>query len=222
MDVAEPFRRGDAVRHPGQPGWGVGTVRKADRLTYEGKPAQRLEIVFSNKGKVVVNTGVAPIERAAPPTAGGTVPAEATDRYRKGETMTGRSAGSNGGWLAELERGSGPQTHELWDLPDTLTDPFRSNAERLEAVLSTYRFSTEPRSLIEWAQQQTGLEDPLSKYPRVELEQAFPRFARDRDNFLKDLVRQMKRGGEEQELRRVQNKTQHPPARSAIDRAIRG
>ncbi len=128
-----------------------------------------------------------------------------------------------GGWLAELESraNGGQQSHELWDLPEELSDPFLSDEARLIATLETYKYSTEPRSLMEWAQRQTGLEDPLSKYTRTDMEQAFPRYARDRDNHLKDLVRQLKRGGRQQMVEQVRNKCQIPAAVSAVDKALR-
>ncbi len=128
---------------------------------------------------------------------------------------------STGGWLASLEKASSGQRHELWDLPTELKDPFANLVSRLQATLKAYRFSTEARSLIEWAMIQTGLDDPLSKYTRSDMEQAFPRFARNRDQHLKELVRQMKRRGQHAELKQVVNQTQMPAARSALDKAVR-
>ena len=129
------------------------------------------------------------------------------------------AASSNGGWLAALDKSSA-NSHELWDLPDQLTDPFASLGDRLKATLQTYKYSTEPRALMDWAVRQTGLNDPLSKYTRHELEQAFPRFARDRDHHLRDLVKQLKRKDDFATLKDC-GRGLFPAAQSALDKAIR-
>ena len=122
------------------------------------------------------------------------------------------------GWLNDLEGSTGK--NELWDLPDELTNPFASISERLQATLQTYKYSTEPKALFDWAVRQTGLDDPLSKYNRHELEQAFPRFARDRDAHLRDMVRQIKRADGYAILKDA-GKGLFPAGQSALDRAIR-
>lgn len=125
-------------------------------------------------------------------------------------------------WLQELESANGSVTdRNLWDLPGDLTNPFSAIEQRLEATLRTYRFSTEPGPLFEWAVVQTGLDDPLTRHTRVELEQAFPRFARDRDQHLRDLVRQLKRRNDHPYLKQTLGRVKHPVARAALQRAIR-
>ena len=108
---------------------------------------------------------------------------------------TGGSAGpggEDGGWLTEMESGDRGPHGELYDLPDPCIDPFATPESRLKATLETFRFSKDPRSLIDWAVMQTKLKDPLSKYTRSQLEQAFPRFERDRNQHLWQLVRDFK------------------------------
>ena len=122
------------------------------------------------------------------------------------------------GWLNVLEGATGK--NELWALPDELTNPFASISERLQATLETYKYSTDPKALFEWAVRQTGLDDPLSKYNRHELEQAFPRFARDRDGHLRDMVRQIKRADGYAILKEA-GKGLFPAGQSALDKAIR-
>ena len=123
---------------------------------------------------------------------------------------------SDNGWLNDLEG----QTSELWALPDALTDPFASLGQRLKATLETYRYSIDSRALFDWAVRQTGLNDPLSKYNRTELEQAFPRFARDRDLHLRDIVRQLKRSDGFHALKEA-GRGLFPAGQSALDRAMR-
>ena len=138
-------------------------------------------------------------------------------------TRTDTTAPGTGGWLSELEAragGKGP-AHELWELPEELSDPFISDAQRLSHTLETYKYSTEPRSLIDWAVRQTGLDDPLTKYNRIEMEQAFQRFARDRDLHLKELVRQLKRNAQQAAIKEARRSCTLPAAVSALDKAMR-
>ncbi len=202
---AKAFHKGDAVFHPRRPEWGAGTVRAVEPITHDGEPAQRLTIDFAHRGRVVLNTALAPLS---------------TQDHKSAMTQTATSNTSQKGWLDQLEAQANGRTHELWELPPALTDPFSSDAQRLTATLDQYRFSTQPRALIDWAVQQTGLHDPLTKYTRHELEQAFPRFARDRDQHLKQLVRQLIYRNDHATLLRAKHETRHPDARKALERAL--
>lgn len=200
------FERGDRVQHPKRPEWGAGQVRKVEAMVHEGQPAQRVTVDFANKGRVVINTGVVPLEGKGTDTNMTSIDASALKNADRG-------------WLDNLEQSR--NGNELWSLPASLSDPFASEAQRLRATLDTFRYSTEPRALMDWAVAQTGLDDPLSKYTRQELEQAFPRYARDRNNHLFDLVRQMKRNGQKHLVQQAQRETRLPAARSALDKAMR-
>ncbi len=195
--------------HPRRPEWGEGVVDQATTIQHQGRPAQRLVVRFANRDKVTINTAVAPL-----------IAKETYNAMRTSNQFSSGTSTATGGWLSALEGDS--NGHELWRLPESMTDVFRSNASRLEATLESYRFSTEPRSLTAWAVAQTGLDDPLTKYTRQELEHAFPRFARDRDNHLMELVGQLKRQGERDVLNQARAKTRIPGARAALERAIRG
>ena len=135
--------------------------------------------------------------------------------------MSPMSQTAGNGWLSELEGKSQGHGAELWQLPDSLSDPFSSDLQRVVATLETYRYSTEPRALIDWAVAQTGLDDPLSKYTRHELEQAFPRYARDRDQHLDQLVRDLKRNGRRDVLAEALQQAPNRSARTSLERAIR-
>ncbi|MEM1213288.1 MAG: DUF3553 domain-containing protein [Planctomycetota bacterium] len=240
---------GETVKHLTQPQWGIGTVRSARPIQHQGVPAQNLRIQFPNRGIVTLNSAVAPLapvesDRPAPALAADpkpisprartisrdnplTPPTPATPATRPqaarkdaNDAPTPKADPGSKGWLDQLE-GPSATDRNLWDLPPELTDPFATPEQRLEATLKTYRFNTQPGPLFEWAVTQTGLDDPLSAHTRVELEQAFPRFARDRDAHLRELVKQLKRSNEHEFLRKLMNKTQHPPARSALEKAIR-
>ncbi|GAB4108418.1 MAG: hypothetical protein Kow00105_15410 [Phycisphaeraceae bacterium] len=202
MKPIDRYQTGDVVTHPRRPEWGPGVVKSAQAIVHQGTAAQRLNVEFANHGRVVINTAVAPL---AP----------------KGSKATmSSSITADKGWLDQLER-SRNNSHELWDLPEALTDVFSSDLQRLMATLDTYKFSTEPRPLIDWAVMQTGLNDPLTKYTRHDLEQAFARFARNRDQHLKDLVRQLKRNGKHQVLVQAYQKCKVLAGKTALERAMR-
>ena len=196
------YQQGDVVTHPRRPEWGEGVVKAAQAIVHEGSSAQRLNVEFVNRGRVVINTAVAPLApKGLKPTMS--------------SSMT-----TSGGWLDQLEQ-SKNNSNELWDLPEALTDVFSSDLQRLMATMDTYKFSTEPRPLIDWAIMQTGLNDPLTKYTRHDLEQAFARFARNRDQHLKDLVRTLKRNGKVQVLIEARTRCKILAGQTALERAIR-
>ncbi|MEM9914851.1 MAG: DUF3553 domain-containing protein [Planctomycetota bacterium] len=238
MSTPIRFAQGDTVRHPKRPEWGLGTVRSIQAIVQpDGSRAQRLTVDFANQGRKNINTAIAPLTREGeaqpttakpktrrntpqPPQPQPQAP-KATAAVASANGSTDASGGTSGGsgWLDALDP-EGAKSNELWDLPDELSDPFASLADRLKATLQTYRFSTEPRALMDWAVVQTGLNDPLSKYTRSELEQAFPRYVRDRDAHLKDLVRQLKRANDFAALKDA-GRGLFSAAQSALDKAIR-
>jgi hypothetical protein len=220
MSDLPKFKPGDRVAHPHRPEWGEGVVDQATSIFHDGRAAQRLVVVFANYGRVTINTAVAGL---VPSSNGARAamqapPATATQ-------VIEAPAPPGGGWLAKLTH-SNPKG-ELWRLPEALTDPFASLAVRLAATLDTFRYTGDPRnpasgrSVLEWAMAQTGMNDPLVKYTRHELEQAFPRYARNRDVHLVDLVRTIKREGRMEVLEQVRGRELLPAARTALERAVR-
>ncbi|MEM8782871.1 MAG: DUF3553 domain-containing protein [Planctomycetota bacterium] len=243
MPTITHFEKGDRVQHPKRPEWGSGVVRDTQAITHDGQAAQRVTIDFVGKGRVVINAAVAPLEKvgeapapkkpekdydgsAAQLWAGAPTPNLKSDSGAGlaaiQETSRGAMSapGNKDNWLDELETAGGKK-HELWELPDELTNPFATPEQRLKATLDTYQYSTEPRALIDWARRQTGLDDPLTRYTRPELEQAFPRFARDRDAHLRSIVRDLKRANDMATIKASMKGGLIPAAQSAIDRAIR-
>ncbi len=204
------FNHGDVVIHCSRPEWGSGVVKNACRTHYNGAIAQRLTIDFSNHGRVVINTAIAAIR----------LKEEQRNKHMINSTTS--SSETNSGWLATLEQSSDmDRRQELSELPDELVDPFKTPIARLKATIQNYRFSAEPRSLIDWAVARTGLVDPLAQYTRHDLEQAFTRYARNREQYLFSLVRQIKRDGHMDKLTAVVNEVQKPEVRAVIQKAMR-
>ena len=204
--MADPqsYRRGDQVYHTKRPEWGLGEVDHAFSITHEGKPAQRLTVTFRHKGRVTLNTAVAPL---------------ATKETETPMTRTNSNASTNGGWLASLESDGGD---ELSHMPPAASDLFSSLEQRLAATLDTFRFSTEPRSLIEWAVAQTGLEDPLTRFTRHELEEGFQRFEHNRRTHLKKLVGELRREAKADVVNNALKNARHPGVADALRKAARG
>ena len=238
MSEQQPFQRGDVVHHPRRPEWGRGVVKEASRITYKGAAAQRVAVQFANKGRVVINTAVAPLtrgEQAAQTDDARQRPSDSINRPHRDSRqppMQTRSApqqrpesatdNADAGWLNELEQAQRTGPHgELAELPEAMTDPFSSPRRRLDATLESYRFTNAPRSLIDWAVAQTGLDDPLSRHTRHELEEAFERFQRLRDQHLKQLVQQLKQKGEQATLNDALQATRHRDARNALHKLMR-
>lgn len=190
--------------HPKRPQWGTGVVKRAEAIRHDGQAAQRLAIDFPNHGRVNLNTAVAQLQTKD-----------------ESQTMTANATGEGKGWLDQLEHDQGLKKHELWELPDAMTDPFATEKMRLLATLDSYRYSTEARSLIDWAVAQTGLNDPMTRYTRQELEQNFQRFARNREQHLKELVRNIKRLGQQKMIQQVMSQITANDAREALKKAVR-
>lgn len=212
------FKRGDQVVHPLRPEWGEGIVEHASTIAHQAGQAQRLVVRFAQYGIVTINTGIAPLLAKD-------IVTSMSSTLASSHSSAPTSAPGRRGWLADLE--AKPHEGELFTLPQELTDPFASLAKRLAATLATYRFTADQRvpggahSLLEWARAQTGLADPLTKYTRHDLEQAFTRFARDRDAHLLDLVRSLKKQGQRGVLEDSRQSVTLPAARQALERAIR-
>ena len=217
MNQPPHFKVGDKVAHPKKPEWGTGVVVDAQPASHNGVEAQRLRVDFANKRNTTINTAIAPLVSGDQLNANHTPMPKGLGQDMSMSTNTSKPGS---GWLDELE-GSNGGKRELWDIPDACDDPFSSDEEQLDATLDTFKYSTDPGPLFKWAVVQTGLDDPLTKYTRVELEQAFPRYTRDRDNRLFELVRLMKRNGQIDLLRRKAQQCPHRAGRQLLEKAIR-
>ncbi len=206
------FKKGDLVLHPKRPEWGNGKVEGVAVVLHQGEKAQRVRVRFSQKGLVTINTGVASL-----------LFQDDTGLDRKNEMSSVVDGGCVGrGWLKNLEDAVSGSSHELWALPESLKDPFLSLEARLRNTAESFKYSAEPRSLIDWSVMQTRLDDPLSKYTRHELEQGLAHFQRDRDLHLKALVGQLKAKQQTQVVLSIMANTEYPKAKVAIAKAMKG
>ena len=204
----ERFEFGDQVRHTTKPEWGIGTIVKAENSAVGGKLGQRLSIRFPGVGVKVLDASAAPLERveqtAAPSTNG-----EPNHAVRAWGHLT------ESDWLGPLAQRKIEQA--MIELPEEVRDRFNGLRHRLTFMLSLYRFDRTAHSLVDWAVAQTGLDDPLSRFNRHELEQFFDRWAFERDAHLGRLMREA--GGNQRLLESVLAEAL-PAAKKAAKRFI--
>jgi hypothetical protein len=170
------FKFGDSIVHATRPEWGPGVITRAENITWNGHPAQQLNVRFATVGLKTLNTAIVDL-----------LPAQ--------EKVTAvKQTQSNSGWIEALETKTDDEL--MTSLPEEAGDPFRSMWERLAFVLDLYRFTTDAGPLLNWAVAQSGLADPLSRFSRHELETFFARWARHRDTQLSALLLEASRADE--------------------------
>ena len=180
------FASGDRVRHAGKPEWGIGTVVKVEQLPVNGHASQRLSIRFPNGGTKTLVTGHADLQRvteSADPFNQEVPSVQAWDKMNESD------------WLSPLAKRKVEEA--MISLPTDIRDPFNSMSKRLTIMLNLYRFDRTGKGLMDWAVAQTGLDDPLTRFSRQELEQKFERWCFERDGYLAKLLQECRSGGEQ-------------------------
>ncbi len=168
------FKFGDRVVHTGKAEWGEGVVTGAQPATQDGKPCQRVTVRFDRAGIKTLSTALAPLQLVQ-------------DRPEIESALA--TAGSD--WLSTV--GSKQVQEIMTRLPEAATDPFSTPAQRLTATLGLFKFKISGGSLIDWAIQQSGLKDPLSRFNRHDLEEFFKRFEMNRNQQLKKVHAELQR-----------------------------
>jgi hypothetical protein len=171
MESKVEYSVGDRLRHRKRPEWGIGTITRIEPVRLGARSDQRLWIRFPNAGSKALIAGAGDLERLA---ADG-----------EGRTLAEREAGHESGWLGEIARRKPEEA--MTELPLEATDRFLTLRKRMENTLGLYRFDPTGGKLLDWAVAQTGLEDPLARFNRHELEQFFQRWAFNRDQHLSRL-----------------------------------
>jgi len=178
---SERFSFGDRVRHSTRPEWGIGSVVRVEELPMNGTTTQRLQVRFPGVGVKTLAAGHAPLERV-------TVESEPVDTAESESKVRLWDKVGETDWLAGVTQKKIEQT--MISLPPEASDPFRDIGHRLRFTVRLFRFDRTGRGLVDWAVAQTGLDDPLSRFTRHELEQFFDRWAFERDAHLARLVRE--------------------------------
>lgn len=177
----ENFEFGDRVRLCRRPEWGVGSVVKVEAAMRNGSRSQSVSVRFANEGLKVLNTAVAELEL---------VNFEHKEEVEKAKDhpMLQWQQFSEGDWLAPMAQRKIKEA--MIALPENVRDQFCSIKRRLKQTLELFRFERTGSSLIEWAIAQSGMDDPLSRFTRQELELLFDRWASHRQDHLQKLLQE--------------------------------
>lgn len=171
---------GDRVRHAGRPEWGIGTIVKVEPLPVNGHSTQRLSIRFPNAGIKTLVEEQADLQRVQE--TGDVFGDDLSDSTRAWDKYT------QDDWISPIARKK--VVEALIALPQEVRDPFNSLQKRLHLTFRLYRFDKSGKGIIDWAVAQTGIDDPLSRFSRQELEQHFARFVQERENHLARLIQE--------------------------------
>ena len=173
---------GDRVTHPKFPEWGSGAVIKVESVAVQGKPTTRVTVRFTSAGLKSFVGDSMPL-----------------DRMDDGHSMPGESMGKRPA-IAEVEdlersgltQAVGQKLIEIMHkIPHACRDPFNSSEHRLRRTLELYKYDLSGRGLMEWAMAQTGMDDPLTRFNRTELEVYFRHYSQDLDKHLSSLLSEM-------------------------------
>lgn len=158
-----PALAGSNVRSAARPDWGVGQVLFVKEDTVNGQRVHRVSIQFGVGHKTLMVPPARLLKPgAAPP------PPKPT------------------GWIDQAAK----KTPEdlLRALPDSITHVLGSYEQRVLLLSELYAYQDDEAGLLEWAKKQSKLADPLERWSRDELSQAWGDFRRARDAFLRKLV----------------------------------
>ena len=177
----EIFEFGDRVRLQRRPEWGVGSVVKVEAAMLNGTRSQSVSVRFANQGIKVLNTAVAEIELVSHEHVEALADAKA-------HPMVQWHKISENDWLAPIAQRKIQEV--MVSLPENVRDAFCSIKQRLKQTLDLFRFERTGGSLIEWAIAQSGLDDPLSRFTRQELELLFDRWMTYRQDHLLKMLQE--------------------------------
>lgn len=181
-DTMTRFAFGDQVRHPRRPEWGTGRVTAVEAHHINGRDAQRVSVRFSNGGLKTIVTGAVQLELVTDDDDRDASANSDQTPMHEIDTM------ANSGWLAGVAEQK--LSERMMELPMEVRDAFDSLEARLARTVDLYRFDRSGRGLMAWAIAQSGLDDPLARFTRQELEQFFDRWESARDDHLRSLVRE--------------------------------
>jgi hypothetical protein len=163
---------GQTVRSATRPDWGNGKVLQVKPIQNDGQSAHRVQVHFERTGLRWI---IAPPARLVSPTA-----------------EPERAAG----WIEQMGKSS--LDDRLRAIPAEVVDMLGTPRQRLAALVPLFAVTNEPRSLMRWAIDQTGVTDPLSHWSRDELQIALADFCVDRDSHFRNVAAliQIKEGPE--------------------------
>ncbi len=173
---------GDRVTHPRFPEWGSGAVIKVEIAPINGEPSTRVTVRFAHAGLKKFIGDAIPLDVMA-----------------SSHAMPGDREGKKPAIAAveELERSGLTQAVEqkleeiMFAIPLACRDPFNTAEHRMRRTLELYKYDLSGKGLMEWAMVQTGMDDPLTRFNRTQLEDYFKQFSFLLKQHLAKLVQEM-------------------------------
>ncbi len=194
------------MRHPKFPEWGSGAVIKVENTANDGEPTTRVTVRFSSKGLKSFVGDQLPLELLA------------SEHQMPGDHSCTRPAIAV---VEDLERSGLTQAVEqklleiMHAIPMACRDPFNTAEHRLRRTFELYKYDMSGRGLMEWAMAQTGMDDPLTRFSRPELEVFFKNYSHELNQHLAKLLSEM-----HEEKTTVQRLLEEAPVRAkrAVER----
>ncbi|MSR28039.1 MAG: DUF3553 domain-containing protein [Phycisphaerales bacterium] len=177
------YKKGDRVRHPSRPEWGTGVITKIESVTRDRSSDLRLWVRFPSNGEKTFLASAAGLEVVDDQGHADSVHAR--------PTLDAVHLAKGGGWLGEISKRTPEEL--MVSLPGEAADPFLPLRKRAEFIVKLYRFDGTPVRLIEWAVAQSGVEDPMSRFNRQELEQFYTRWLFNLETQTRKLLTELRR-----------------------------
>ena len=183
--IETTYKKGDRVRHPSRPEWGSGVVTKIETVTQDRGTDLRLWVRFSLIGEKTFLASVAGLEVVDDQGVSNSVHAR--------PTLDSLHVNGDGGWLGSISKSIPEEL--MTSLSGEANDPFIPLQKRADFIIKLYRFDGSPARLIEWAVVQSGIDDPLSRFNRQEIEQFYKRWLFNLEAQTKKLLADLRRDG---------------------------
>ena len=206
METMTSIEFGNRVIHPKFPEWGSGAVIKVESTPVNGEPSTRVTVRFAHAGLKKFVGNVLPL-----------------DILDEGHSMPGDHSCKRPpiAEVEDLEKSGLCQAVEqkldeiMHAIPMACRDPFNTAEHRLRRTLELYKYDMSGRGLMEWAMMQTGMDDPLSRFNRTELEVFFKHYSHELNKHLASLLSEMHEDYETAERLIAQA---HPRAKRVIEK----
>lgn len=159
---------GDRVTHPKFPEWGSGAVIKVENMPVNGEVTKRVTVRFAHAGLKKFVGDSMPLDVMQ------------NDHAMPGDREGKRPAIAE---VEDLERSGLSQAVEqkleeiMFNIPLACRDPFNTLDHRLRRTFALYKYDLSGKGLMEWAMAQTGMDDPLTRFNRTELEDYFKQYS---------------------------------------------
>lgn len=187
------WTKGDRIVHAAKPEWGTGEVLQSQVAMQDGTTCQQLVVRFDRAGMKTISTAFADLRPANPAfveSVAGVATLPAPEPRPASVSVPAPAAEPT---ADEPPLGGANPVEVMTRLPESVTDPFLPLRKRVLAAVTLYRFGESPAGLLDWAAIQTGLQDPLSRFNRHQLEDYFGRFKVVLDQQLRKLLKDLRK-----------------------------